>query len=186
MSMVLILKSIPIVVMKVGENVSFAYRSNKHVLPTPAQKREERSQYQHCVRSISECESSGAQGRAARSCAARGAMNGWMSPLLSASEAKLRSSVTRGWDRTERELRALSCNMYGLRTGVAVVGRIRPLLIVREHGLCLPCGRLPHTKLTGITDRKQLDLIVKSLFSCHSGKSTGSGRLLAAEGRAQK
>jgi hypothetical protein len=35
-SMVLILKSIPIVVMNVGLNESFAYRSSRHVLPTPA------------------------------------------------------------------------------------------------------------------------------------------------------
>ena len=34
-SIVLILKSIPIVVIKVGLNESFAYRSNKHVFPTP-------------------------------------------------------------------------------------------------------------------------------------------------------
>ncbi len=34
---VLILKSMPIVVMNVDENVLSAYRSNKHVLPTPAQ-----------------------------------------------------------------------------------------------------------------------------------------------------
>ena len=30
-----ILKSIPIVVMKVGENESLAYLNNKHVFPTP-------------------------------------------------------------------------------------------------------------------------------------------------------
>ena len=33
--MFFILKSIPIVVMKVGENESLAYRNSKHVLPTP-------------------------------------------------------------------------------------------------------------------------------------------------------
>jgi hypothetical protein len=31
----LILKSMPIVVMKVGEKESLAYRSNRHVFPTP-------------------------------------------------------------------------------------------------------------------------------------------------------
>ena len=35
--MFLILKSIPIVVMKVGENDSFAYLNNRQVLPTPLQ-----------------------------------------------------------------------------------------------------------------------------------------------------
>jgi len=35
-SIVLILKSIPMVVIKVGLKVSFAYRSSRHVLPTPA------------------------------------------------------------------------------------------------------------------------------------------------------
>lgn len=35
MGTVLILKSIPIVVIKVGLKESFAYRSNKHVFPTP-------------------------------------------------------------------------------------------------------------------------------------------------------
>jgi len=45
MSIVLILKSIPIVVMNVGLKVSFAYRNNKQVLPTPAASTEERAQW---------------------------------------------------------------------------------------------------------------------------------------------
>ena len=36
-SMFLILKSIPIVVMKVGEKESFAYRRSRQVFPTPAE-----------------------------------------------------------------------------------------------------------------------------------------------------
>jgi hypothetical protein len=44
MSIVLILKSIPIVVMNVGLNVSFAYRNNKQVLPTPAVGTDQRAQ----------------------------------------------------------------------------------------------------------------------------------------------
>jgi hypothetical protein len=41
----LILKSIPIVVMKVDENESLEYRSSKHVFPTPKEHRDGSGEY---------------------------------------------------------------------------------------------------------------------------------------------